>query len=364
MKLVQLCLFVLGGAVLASLTRLDSLTSQQWYMIAIGLLLATGLYASTYGIELREARHHKRIILSAITVGVLLKALIIGVTLALVFQNPYYAVLGVAVAQIDPLSVSALMRGTRLSGRAKTILASWASFDDPVTVILCLYAPLVVTSVTGHPLPGVTEAASAGSGVAAYLTELAFNLSYAAGAFVLWMVVKRYAKHAHGNSVIAHTTVVYAFIVSMLAVAAYYFWMLGVAVMGLFVRPAIERFIDAAVSWALKLAALLLGMLLVGGINVVSGVALGVMAFTAQVIVGFLLTHGLGRRDRVHIAFAQQNGITAIILALLFEAAYPGTVGIVAPAILVVNILHEVTNRLIDKRFKLAEGAEIEPSAA
>jgi len=35
-------------------------------------------------------------------------------------------------------------------------------------------------------------------------------------------------------------------------------------------------------------------------------------------------------------------------LALLFEPYYPGTVAIVAPAIIVVNGIHAIANRLLD----------------
>lgn len=88
---------------------------------------------------------------------------------------------------------------------------------------------------------------------------------------------------------------------------------------------------------------------IIGGINIWSGIALGVAAYCAQIIVGWLLTRGLPTRDRWHISFAQQNGITAIILALLFEPIHPGTVAIVAPAIIVINGLHYLVNKGLDK---------------
>ena len=75
---------------------------------------------------------------------------------------------------------------------------------------------------------------------------------------------------------------------------------------------------------------------------------LGFAAYGAQIVVGFLLTNKLEMRDRLHIAFAQQNGITAIILSLLFETYYPGTVAIIAPAIIVVNTIHVIANIILD----------------
>jgi hypothetical protein len=119
----------------------------------------------------------------------------------------------------------------------------------------------------------------------------------------------------------------------------------------LFLRPpGIAKFIDHAIVVALGAAAVLLGLLLVDGIDLWKGIALGVAAYFAQVIVGFLLTRGLPEKDRWHISFAQQNGITAIILALIFEPIHPGTVAIVAPAIIVVNGLHWAVNKFVDKK--------------
>ena len=46
---------------------------------------------------------------------------------------------------------------------------------------------------------------------------------------------------------------------------------------------------------------------------------------------------------------SQQNGITAIILALLLETVFPGTVAIVAPAILVISVLHLTSNTVLDR---------------
>jgi hypothetical protein len=88
----------------------------------------------------------------------------------------------------------------------------------------------------------------------------------------------------------------------------------------------------------------------VNGANIWPGLALGFLAYTAQIIIGLILGRALPYKDRLHIAFAQQNGITAIILALLFETYYPGTAAIVAPAIIAINILHAVANTILDMK--------------
>jgi NhaP-type Na+/H+ or K+/H+ antiporter len=352
MQLFVLSLFVLFGFGLAKAFGLNDLESSDWYMLAVAILLAVGLYASTYGIDLREARKHLKIILAAVTVGVLLKAAIIGGSLALIFQDPFFLILGVAVAQIDPLSVANLMKGNRMSKKAKTILASWASFDDPVTVILALYVPLLVMQLTGIELGSITGDKNINANLVTYIQELGLNLGLAAQAFCLYTVLRFYAKQISAWSAFGVSLAVYVLLALTFSVSVLYFMMLGIALIGLFLRPPkFDRFIGRVITWALWAAAVLLGALLIGGLDIGKGVALGIAAYVSQIIVGYLLTRGLPKKDRLHIAFAQQNGITAIILALLFEPIRPGTVAIVAPAILTANILHNLINREIDKHW-------------
>lgn len=350
MQLLKLVLFILLGFGIARIVGIRDLENASWYLLVVASLLAIGLYASTYGIVLKEARQHLRIILSAVTVGVVLKAAIIGGSLALIFQDPFFLILGITVAQIDPLSVAGLMKGNRMSAKAKTILASWASFDDPITVILALYAPLLVAQITGVDLGSITGTSDSGSNLVSYIKELGLNLLLAGSVLALWLVIRYYTKKAYAWAAIVVAGAVYVLLAAAFSISVLYFMMLGIALIGLFLRPAkIEKGIDHAITWALRAAAVLLGFLLIGGINIWAGIALGVAAYSAQIIVGFLLTRSLPTRDRWHISFAQQNGITAIILALLFEPIHPGTVAIVAPAIIVINGLHAVVNKALDK---------------
>jgi hypothetical protein len=121
--------------------------------------------------------------------------------------------------------------------------------------------------------------------------------------------------------------------------------MLGLAIAGLFLRLPDSRRVEQAVAVAFPLAAFLMGMLLVGGVDVAEGIVPGVLAFAAQILAAALLTWRLPLMDRVHLALAQQNGITAIILALVFERSLDGFVAVVAPAIVTVNVIHAVANR-------------------
>lgn len=350
MALLRLVLLVVAGALIALTLNIHQLQNSGWYSTIITTLLAVGLYASTYGIDLKEARQHSKIIISAVTIGVIFKAAFTGIVLSILFHDPFFFILGIAVAQIDPLSVAGLMKGNRMSKKAKSILSSWASFDDPVTVLLSLYAPLLIMQIFGAHFGGIAEEATTDGPLIAYAGEIGLNLGIAALVFCLYTTLRFYTKQitarvAAGASVATCLLLAISFSVSIASFA-----MLGIALIGLFLRPvAIGKFIDTAVTWALCLAAFLLGLLLIDGISVWQGVALGVVAYVAQVIAGFILTRKLGKKDRWHIAFAQQNGITAIILALLFETTHPGTVAIVAPAIIVINTLHWVCNSMVDK---------------
>lgn len=345
---VSVYLFILGGLAVATIFNFQGVQNEQWYLLTVATLLAVGLYSSTFGISLRDARVHVALILRAITVGVLLKAFIVGSVLSLVLRDPLGYVLGIIVAQIDPLATAALMKEGRMSKRAQTILRAWSSFDDPVTVILSLYIPVLLAVVTGvawEPIRGTMHAA----GLGGYMLETGINLLFAAGVFVLWILMKRHSKATNYVTIILVLLGMYGLLVGALSIAVFYFWMLGVAVLGLFMRPPIEKIIDYALHWALSVAAILLGILLVNGIAVWKGILLGSAAYGAQIVVGLFLTRHLARRDRWHIALAQQNGITAIILALLFEPYYPGTVAIVGPAIVVTNTLHAAANFGLDK---------------
>ncbi|NRQ38667.1 hypothetical protein HII36_43615 [Nonomuraea sp. NN258] len=312
------------GWLAADLGDVSGLPDSGGYLLLSSLLLAVGLYGSTHGIDRTEARAHARLILLAVTVGVLLKAAFIAGVLYLVTGDPRSVLLAVAVAQIDPLSVASVMSDNRLSPRAKTILGAWSSFDDPVTVILAFYAVSLVK-------PGEDGLS------AAYLADLGLNALFAAAAYGVWRLVR------NAPPILAHLAAATA-VVS----AAWTSLMLGLATAGLYLRVPDPRWLLRAVQAAFALSAFLMGLLLVGGANLLLGALLGLTAFAAQMLAALVLTHGLPLTDRVHLGLAQQNGVTAVILALTFERDFPGFVAVIAPAILTVNLVYVAANRLSD----------------
>ncbi|NUO59885.1 MAG: hypothetical protein HOV78_24745 [Hamadaea sp.] len=316
------------GAAWLSGTHPAEIIAYAAYPYVTATLLAIGLYGSAYGIDLTEARRDRRLILLAVTVGVLVKATLIGVVLALAWRDPLFLLLGIVVAQIDPLSVAAALGDGRMSGRARSLLAAWASFDDPLTVVLAVSAASVVGGLRGHPGDGVL------AGLSAYAVELGANLALAVGAFLAYHYGPKRTWWRVGLLVLAAV------------VAVWQLWLLAIALVGLFLRPRrLAAALPTMVNIALGGAVLLLGALLIGGVDPLRGLTLGLAAFAAQWVVGGWLTRGLPTLDRAQLRLAQQNGITAIVLALKLEPTFRGVVAVVAPAIVVTNVTHLIANQ-------------------
>ncbi|RLK61796.1 hypothetical protein CLV68_2337 [Actinokineospora cianjurensis] len=309
------------------------------YHLFVVVLLAVGLYGSTRGIALEELRGNVGVVVLAVTVGVLAKTALIAGVMYLVDSRPVSVVLGVAVAQIDPLSVAATM-DRRMSERAKAILSAWAAFDDPVTVLLVVYF-----SAFALGTPGVLAA-----GLADFGTSLLLNAGYAVVVAGLWLLLR---SRLPGWLVLLAAP-------AALAVAATQGLMLGIALAGLVVRPfegepRAEKAVERILTGALLLAGVALGAVLAGVVGpgslglLLKGLLLGVAAFGAQMLVGSLIAIRLPRYDRWCLALSQQNGLTAIVLALLLEPNFPGTVTVVAPAIVVTYVLFTAGAHILDR---------------
>ncbi|MFJ4723892.1 hypothetical protein [Streptomyces luteogriseus] len=337
------CVALAGGAILGLLTHPENLSHATGYQYAAGLLLAIGLYGSTHDIDFAEVRRSLKVVLVAVTVGVLVKASLIATVMVLAFDKPEYLVLGIAVAQIDPLSVAATQKSDRVSPRAKAILSVWAAFDDPMTVLLTLYfSALAVRYGAGPAGDGsvVTDTATV-------FGDLLLNLGLFALVAGLWWAAAGRLGRRHGTRRPAADVVALALVVALILFAARDMMVLAVALTGLLVR--LGRFgagLEAVVALAFLAASAVLGVVLASGeVFLREGLVLGVSAFAAQLLVTLLISRLLVRPrltwpDLAHLGFGQQNGITAILLALALEPRFPGTVGVVGPAIVTVNLLH------------------------
>jgi hypothetical protein len=181
--------------------------------------------------------------------------------------------------------------------------------------------------------------------------DLLANLGFAGGAFICWRGVRRLRKAAPRRGLCAalSRSAPLAVLLALAAFTVWQFLMLGVALMGLFYRLPIDKALRRVVLTAFLVAAFALGILLASGVDWQAGLVLGVAAYFAQVVIGMLLSWHQQPRDRLYLAFAQQNGITAISLSLLLETSFPGTVGIVVPAIITVNVLYLAFNASLNR---------------
>ena len=344
---VGACVALACGAIVGLLTHPENLSHAAGYQYAAGLLLAIGLYGSTHDIDFAEVKRSLKVVLVAVTVGVLVKASLIATVMVLAFDRPEYLGLGIAVAQIDPLSVAATQKSDRVSPRAKAILSVWAAFDDPMTVLLTLYfSALAVRYGTGSAGDG-----SVLTDTATVFGDLLLNLGLFALVAALWWAAaawlgRRGPRRRPGTRP-AVDLVALALVVALILFAAQDMMVLAVALTGLLVR--LGRFgagLETAVALAFLAASAVLGVVLASGeVFLREGLVLGASAFAAQLLVTLLISRLLVRPrltwpDLAHLGFGQQNGITAILLALALEPRFPGTVGVVGPAIVTVNLLH------------------------
>ena len=310
--------------------NIEIFVESTFYNVSIRTSLALGLYASVYGIDRTSLRQEISTIASAVTIGVLLKIIIISTLFYFISGGSVVAfLLGAIVAQIDPLSVASLSKGGRLSNRGQTVLRAWSSFDDPMTVIIALFMSVLLLQTNSWQ-----------NNLTLILIDYGWNSLLALGTFILYITLSQTYVYKNKLEILI--------LLGAIALAVQFNLMLGIAIIGLFIRPNIETLINNLIDFVFVSATFLIALFLfIDGIQIGLGLALGLCAIIAQFVVALILTRGFTTADRIYLALAQQNGITAIILALTFETNFPGTiVSIVAPAIITINLIYFLTNRL------------------
>ena len=330
-RLFEIIILTLAGYVLISTLNEPHWTHSKLYHFVVYGLLAVGLYGSVYGIDTNKIKENRSIILTAITIGVLLKTIIIGLILFAFTGEKISFLLAIIVAQIDPLSVVALEKDKqKLSDRGQLILNAWASFDDPITTLISVYLSSII--LKGEILIGQASFN--------YVTDFGINILFAASILLAHKIGK---KNTYFDVILLGISFV---------ICVWFSMMLGIAIIGLFLRPNLKGYLEKGVNFAFYSSLILLGTLLIDGVSILHGLFLAIGAILSQLVVGVLLTSKLEYKDRFYLAFAQQNGITAIILSLLFESEENGIVAVVAPAILFINLGYLVSNKLLDYKFR------------
>lgn len=357
MRLAILVIVALGGWGSALLFGWQGLEHSLPYVLVASALLCFGLYMAVYGIDKVEAKLHWRIVLIAVTFGVLCKYIVIFLSAYAFTTDWRYAVLGMAVAQIDPLSVAALQDDPRMNPKTKTILNMWASFDDPMTALATPFILGIAANIAHAHLYESGDWFDVFKGV----------LPFAVALLLVGVIALRRRLHdTRGTRGWVHKLdddeKTKSAALGVVGLASIPTRLYSIAAMtGWIIRPkwlGVGRRAELLTNTALYGATFLLGILLAGGVDWVGGIVLGCATYASQVIVAWLVMwfatriskterdddRRLSRRDTWHLALAQQNGITAIVLALNLEPVINGAVAAVSLAIVVVNLLNFVFN--------------------
>jgi len=333
-----------------------SLDGTPWFW---ALLLGTGLFASTFGIDLAAMRASDwRVVALAVTVGVFVKTAIISLSLfsaSLLVTSGLliFFVLGPTMAQMDPLAVSALASNRRMSKRMDNLVRAVSSLDDPVTVlmtILLLLAQKVFGFGLGATITGVNVTTLPDYGQYMWL-----NIAFMASTVWFWQL-------AYKGSPRWKLAFTLALIAGSLVVGASWYWMFGLALMGLYLRPEgyvqakVNAVLDVTTKIAFGVSGVIAGALLYevyGGKHFLAetlwGLALGAVAFASQMAVGWLMTirGGYSRQDRLYFMCSHQNGMTATMLGVS-----TGTIAYVVPGIVMTHVLNATAMAVLNRRFE------------
>lgn len=200
----------------------------------------------------------------------LVKPLIAGTIFYIFIQNKIAYLFGIAVAQIDPLPVAALLnrKDSRLSERVKAVLGAWSSFDDPMTVLISLYLFAFIVPSENHPM-AITMS---------FVRHIGADIAFAGSVYFIWRAIKKYQ------------WLQYVLLIAAIAVSAYFHLMLGIAIIAIFLRPYLSDMMPRITDAAYCISLMLIGLLLKNGVSVMQGLALSVAIVISQIIVGMWLT--------------------------------------------------------------------------
>lgn len=305
----------------------EEIKEAEVYRNALNALLSIGLYASVSGIDNRILSESKYIILSSVTIGVALKILIISAIYFLGFPSPMAFLYAVIVAQIDPLSVATMIgeKSSTISDKAGTIIRGWSSFDDPITIVFAIYIASTI----------------AGNGIGEGILNIAINLGVSLSLFFIVYICRK--------KINKYNSIQFIILGLVFANAIFLDGLLLSALIALIIKPKIIlKWMGKVIPYILYIAVILMGMQLTHGIQWSSAILLSISVVVSQVIVGWLLTRGLNMNDSLKICFAQQNGLTAMILALALSTQFPNLIAVIAPSIFIINLIHILSNVSID----------------
>ena len=213
-----------------------------------------------------------------------------------------------------------------MSKTAQSVLRIWASFDDPMTVLIGFLVLLpLISGIQG------------GETFKNYIIGLLINILPA----ILVIIIKKIQKNPLLRAIEAITNL------CMLALAYFLQGFLLAALTGLILRPYDEKKLSKIVRILFFIVVLLIGVdIAYTGINLRLGLLLAIVAFfLVQPIFALVFTKGT-ITDLINLMFAQQNGLTTLLMGLGFEAQGYHVLNTLLPAIIIINLMHILINSL------------------
>ncbi|MEO0595585.1 MAG: hypothetical protein AAF126_05695 [Chloroflexota bacterium] len=322
--------FVVAGYGAGAITGINPIDLAFFEPFA-GAALVIGLYGSVVGIDLTAIQKRRRLAIVVITIAVPLQILATGALMWLIYPLAISWLIAVAMTQIDPLSVDTLLRDKdNMSEESKGILRVWASFDDPVTVLFgfLILLPLVTGEATDFDVISTS-------------LYVVYNLLPAALIYGL----QRYTK------LLDNTVIATILLIVVLVFAFFVQGYLLAAIVGLLLRPLPEELFSRAIFVLYHLIVFIVGMALATfGTEIQEGIRLGFIIatiefFVIQPLTTLIVFNGTPS-DLLRISYAQQNGLTTLLMGIAFEALGIHILHILLPAIIIVNLMNLAVNRL------------------
>ena len=298
------------------------------------LMLVLGLYGATMSINTTHLKVHYRMILMCITCGVFLKVLFIS-ALSYAFMGPIAMYIGVMLAQIDPLATQQLTAdNASMTPKTKTIMNAWASFDDPMTVLL---ATLFVIPYSSNTIS-----------ISSFETDI-YNILIVCVVFLIY-------KYMHYNTLSGVLKM--AIILLLIVLCTLFEAFLGIALIGLFIRyDGINTLYNITLKGVFLCLGICMGIILyttmIDFTTILYGLLCGIIAFIAQIIIGFTVSkyYSFTVKDMLYIMFAQYNGLTTILLALVIAPLYPLIIPLSIVSIIIVSFLYTTTNAFLERYY-------------
>lgn len=325
-ELLIFIVLTLLGLLIGSYTSINPI-EESLFPLFTSIALVIGLYSSVSEIDVDVIRSRRWLAVSVVTIAVPVQIIVTGLIMYVINPVVLSFFVAVAITQIDPLSVNTLLQGKdSMSSEAKGILRVWASFDDPVTV---LFGFLILLPL----LSGVESSYDPKT----ILYGVIFNLLPSAILFL----IKKYTKLLQNK----HIEIVVVILILILAVYSEAY--LSAALIGLLARPFKQSITTNLTAFLYYCVVFLVGMVAYYfGIELRLGFLLALVAyFVVQPIATFFMFSGTPM-DFLRIAFAQQNGLTTLLMGVAFQSLGYDVLPILLPAIVIVNIFNIVVNKL------------------